>query len=123
MRKTDPENRRMLAITRRFERKVTKAVQGLTRDFASLLSKTEKASRKSARKSSPAQVRRLQEKILASLRRPGGPWPAQAVFSHIGLKPEDAGRFAYALEAMKKDGRVRQTGLRRVAKYEAAGDA
>ncbi len=69
-------------------------------------------------KSSPEEVEALSTRIIDYIKKSGKRPAAKDI--QAALKVE-AGPFQYALNKLKADGRVRQVGQRRMARYEANG--
>jgi hypothetical protein len=74
-------------------------------------------------KSTPEQVSRLGERIVALLQKASRNLSAKEVLASLKLSEEDEGRFQYALGKLKESGEVVQHGERRDARYGVGGGA
>ncbi len=81
--------------------------------------KARKAPAKESRvlKSTPEQVSRLGERIVAALQKAARNLSAREILGTLKLSDEDEGRFQYALGKLKESGEVVQHGERREARY------
>lgn len=82
-----------------------------------------KAASKASRvvKSTPEQVSRLGERIVALLQKSARNLSSKEILTSLKLSEEDEGRFQYALGKLKDSGDVVQHGERREARYGIGG--